>query len=132
MSENELTPALLRADAARAVYLMRVAAQRVESPLMPDDTTRYDEADCDGMCLADDLRNAAAALEEQAQRLEQGERLEALVRQMRSHVCCIEDGGFIGEEEVILNNRREADRLVLAIVEACGGRVALGDEEGGR
>ena len=111
MADQELTPALLREDAV---------GFRLASDI-------YAGAEFAGMAA-----RAAAALEEQAARMEQGERVEALVRQMRSLVCCIEDAGFIGDEEVILNNRREADRLVAAIVTACGGRVVLGDEEGGR
>ena len=61
MSENEITPALLRADAdeLRAVEY--------------DASIRY------GVQYGASIARAAAALEEQAARLEQGERVAALV-----------------------------------------------------
>jgi len=39
---------------SRASYLMRIAAEYILKHA-PDHTVHYDEADCDGHCLADDL-----------------------------------------------------------------------------
>lgn len=39
---------------SRASYLMRVAAEYIRTHA-PDGTVHYDEADCDGLCLSDDL-----------------------------------------------------------------------------
>jgi hypothetical protein len=84
MADQELTPALLRADAddLRAVQY--------------DASVRY------GVQYGESISRAAAALEEQAARLEQGERVCRWV--------------LVGEWWC----------------PCCGGRVVLGDEEGGR
>jgi hypothetical protein len=46
----------------RAVYLMRIAASVIQHNA-PEATAYYDEAECDGLCLADDLKIAADDLE---------------------------------------------------------------------
>lgn len=46
----------------RAVLMLEVAADYAEK--WPEEIIYYDEADCDGYCVADDCRSAAAALKE--------------------------------------------------------------------
>lgn len=48
-------------DIKRAEYLMRIAANFIHR-YAGSYQTYYDEAFCDGLCLADDLRIAAACL----------------------------------------------------------------------
>lgn len=48
---------------ARAVELMRLAAVRLRNDMESYETQRYDDADCDGYCLADDLESEADELE---------------------------------------------------------------------
>jgi hypothetical protein len=49
-------------DEKRAVYLLRIAASYIQK-YAPSGITQYDEADCDGLCLADDMKIAADCLE---------------------------------------------------------------------
>ena len=46
---------------ARAIEMLRVAASYIELHC-PDGTIWYDEAWCDGACVADDCRNAVVEL----------------------------------------------------------------------
>lgn len=46
--------AKLRVTPSRASYLMRIAAEYIRKHA-PDGNVHYDEADCDGLCLSDDL-----------------------------------------------------------------------------
>jgi hypothetical protein len=48
-------------DKDRAAMLMRVAAAYIRKNA-PNDVIHYDDADCDGRCLADDLESGASAL----------------------------------------------------------------------
>jgi hypothetical protein len=100
-SEQDITPVLLRADAA----LLTADAEI----LAGGNSSRYAHA----------LRRAAAALEEQAARLEQGER-----------VC-----RWAWDDELIGYSVSCHFRIVNGQPPRCpdcGGRVVLGDEEGGR
>jgi hypothetical protein len=54
-----------RDDIKRAVEMLRIAARYIDQHA-PSDTIRYDEAECDGTCVADDCRIAASAIEEDA------------------------------------------------------------------
>lgn len=45
----------------RAIEMLRIAADYAEK--QPDETIHYDEADCDGYCVAEDCRIAAEELE---------------------------------------------------------------------
>jgi hypothetical protein len=47
---------------ARAIELMRIAASMIEDGC-PDSMAEYDGTTCDGLCLAEDLRNEAESLE---------------------------------------------------------------------
>lgn len=44
--------------------------------------------------------------------------VEGLKNQIRSQVCCIEDYGAMGVDEVTMNGRAEMDRLVDALIAA--------------
>ncbi len=46
----------------RAIDMMRIAAEFIRDHA-PSDTVFYDDAECDGYCLADDLESAAHDLE---------------------------------------------------------------------
>jgi hypothetical protein len=52
-------------DLSRATMLMRLAAQYIRTHA-PFDTIHYDEADCDGSCLADDLDIEAGQIDPQS------------------------------------------------------------------
>ncbi len=48
----------------RAKFMLRVAAQYIRT-FCPDETIHYDEADCDGYCVADDCESAGEELEDE-------------------------------------------------------------------
>lgn len=50
----------------RAVEMLRIAALYIEENNLGEALIRYDEADCDGYCVADDCREAAESLEIEA------------------------------------------------------------------
>ncbi len=50
-------------DIERARYILKVAAKYIRLHC-PYDLIAYDEADCDGMCLAEDCETAANCLPE--------------------------------------------------------------------
>lgn len=54
MKRNSQHDAILR-----AVEMLRVAAEYLSKLHSPDDVIHYDEADCDGYCVADDCKAAA-------------------------------------------------------------------------
>lgn len=58
-AENEA----LKAGSERAIEMLNVAANYIEMH-HPGSTIRYDEADCDGYCVANDCRIAAEQLSE--------------------------------------------------------------------
>jgi hypothetical protein len=49
---------------ARALELMKLAVDRLRDEMPVDQTQHFDDADCDGFCLADDLESEAEELEE--------------------------------------------------------------------
>lgn len=58
MSENQLDDRLARAI-DRAVEMLLVAQRFInENPVIQEQTTFYDEAECDGSCVAEDLGHA--------------------------------------------------------------------------
>ena len=55
-------PDMLEAS-PRAVLMMRIASELIRDGLAVDQTVFYDDAECDGYCVADDLDFAAEALD---------------------------------------------------------------------
>lgn len=49
----------------RAIEMLKVAADYIKAHC-PDQTTFYDDAECDGSCVADDCERAAEALTREA------------------------------------------------------------------
>jgi len=52
-----------REDEDRRDYMLLVAAEYIEQHC-PEGTTKYDDADCDGYCVAEDCRIASESEEE--------------------------------------------------------------------
>lgn len=46
----------------RAIYMLKVASEYIKRHA-PDESIHYDEADCDGSCVAEDCMSAADELD---------------------------------------------------------------------
>lgn len=58
---GELMSLSILTDADRAAQMLRIAAAYIRE-FCPDRMAHYDEADCDGYCVADDCETAALML----------------------------------------------------------------------
>ncbi len=142
MADEQVTPALLRADAERRVVEARralcdeAAADYAQlyggNPLHPANQRRYDRDVAAHAEMVDALiaaARAAAALEAEAARLEAGERVcrwgewHTVIQRAESYEYWGRDTGCGGFVHI------EHQSLRPDYCEHCGGRVVLGDEE---
>lgn len=66
-------------EESRTHYLMRVASAMLRNNAYSINTIRYDDAECDALCLADDLESE---LEENKELIEQNRKLREGLKEM--------------------------------------------------